>query len=165
MEIKKVLDSPIMATVGFGKMSNYKYWFTDVSVPLPAPIIILPGIAITSLYGGVQNRVASTQTNTELLNRVAGNINTNGSNAIPFTPDASQGLLFRAGVAVANTKEEVLNGELMLTVALNPNGGFQSINFLGQAYIMVTRAQRELNNVKKVWGKPCRKLRPQPKGF
>jgi len=40
----------------------------------------------------------------------------------------------------------------MLTVAFNPSGGFQSINFMGQAYMMVKRANRSGNDVKKVWG-------------
>ncbi|MDA7762197.1 hypothetical protein N8927_03270 [Crocinitomicaceae bacterium] len=146
-----LFPSPLMASVGFGKMSTYKYWFTDVSIPLPVPIAVVPGFNITTLYGGVQNRVISTQTDQQLLARVAGTIST-GANAIPFTPDDTQGLLFRAGVAFSNPKEEVLNGELMLTVAFNPSGGFQSINFMGQAYMMVKRANRSGNDVKKVWG-------------
>ena len=146
-----LFPSPLMASVGFGKMSTYKYWFTDVSVPLPTPIPVVPGLNITTLYGGVQNRVQSTQTEQQLLARVAGTIST-GANAIPFTPDDTQGLLFRAGVAFANPKEELLNGEMMLTVAFNPSGGFQSINFMGQAFMMVKRADRNNSNAKKVWG-------------
>jgi hypothetical protein len=154
LSIEDVLDNPLMASVGFGKKDGYKYWFTDFSLPLPTAIPILPGFGITSIYGGVQNRVISTQSDAQLLNRVAGTINTNPNAGaiIPFTPDANQGLLFRAGVALTNPKEEVFNGEVMLTVALNPSGGFQSINFIGQAYMMVDRAGRKLNNVKKVWG-------------
>lgn len=146
-----LFPSPLMASVGFGKMSTYKYWFTDVSVPLPTPIPVVPGFNITTLYGGVQNRVISTQSEQQLLGRVAGTIST-GINAIPFTPDDTQGLLFSAGVAFANPKEEVLNGEMMLTIAFNPSGGFQSINFIGQAFMMVKRADRNGNDVKKVWG-------------
>lgn len=146
-----LFPTPLMASVGFGKMSTYKYWFTDISLPLPAPIPVVPGFNITTLYGGVQNRVQSTQSSQQLLDRVAGVVST-GTNAIPFTPDDTQGLLFRAGVAFSNPKEEVLNGELLLTVAFNPSGGFQSINFLGQAYMMVKREDRQANNAKKVWG-------------
>ena len=100
-----LFPTPLMASVGFGKMSTYKYWFTDVSLPLPTPIPVVPGFNITTLYGGVQNRVQSTQSSQQLLDRVAGVVST-GTNAIPFTPDDTQGLLFRAGVAFSNPKKK-----------------------------------------------------------
>ena len=151
LEIKDVLNGPIMVSAGFGKIDGYKYWFTDASLPVNIPVIT-GSLNITSLYGGVQNRVASTQSTSQMLNRVAGQINTTSSNAIPFTPDQNQGLLFRAGVGMANPKEEVFNAEALLTVAFNPSGGFQHIDFVGQAYMMVTREDRNKPNVKKVWG-------------
>lgn len=153
LSIKNILDQPIMVSAGFGKMPTYKYWFTDAAVPITIPLV--PGLKIKSLYGGVQNRVASTQTTEQLLNRVAGQITSGQTNAgvnIPFTPDANQGLLFRAGVSLQNDVEKVFNGDVLLSIAFNPNGGFQSIDFMGKAYMMVTRQQRQLPNVKKVWG-------------
>lgn len=151
LSITNVIDQPIMVSAGFGKMSDYKYWFTDASVPITIPLV--PGLKITSIYGGVQNRVASTQTPQQLLNRVAGQLSGGqGNAAIPFTPDPNQGLLFRAGVSLQNDIEKVFNGDVLLTVAFNPSGGFQSIDFMGKAFMMVTRQQRLLPNVKKVWG-------------
>jgi hypothetical protein len=151
LEIGDVIP-PMMISAGFGKMPSYRYWFTDVSVPLPTPFVVVPGLNITALYGGVQNRVNPTQSEFDLLDRVAGIIPTSGAEIIPFTPDDTQGLQFRAGVAFSNNEEKILNGEMMLTIAFNPSGGFQYINFMGQAYMMVERAERDQNNATKVWG-------------
>lgn len=145
-----VFDTPVMMSAGFGKKPTYKYWFTDAAVPVQIPLVY--GLKLTSLYGGVQNRVQSTLSDSEQLARVVGQITTSNSNAIPFTPDPSQGLQFRAGVGIEHDEESVFNGEVMLTVALNPSGGLQSINFAGQAYMMVERAQRLNPNAKKVHG-------------
>lgn len=152
--IDDVLDGPIMVSAGFGKMPTYKYWFTDASLPITIPV--MAGLNITSLYGGVQNRVSSTLTTTELLDRVAGQIslnpNANTGSAIPFVPDANMGLTFRAGVGLAATSEKVFNGDVVLSVAFNANGGFQSIEFAGRAFMMVKRDERQNTNGSKVWG-------------
>ncbi len=151
LRLKKIMDNPVLVSAGFGKFPTYKYWFTEASVPVN--IQVVPGMNITSIYGGVQNRVLSNQSNQQLLDRVAGNIPPpQNGNIIPFTPDANQGLLFRAGVGLMGTSEKAFNGEAMLTVAFNANGGFQSIDFDGQAYMMVTRQQRSDPNAKKVQG-------------
>lgn len=149
-KLNDVMNNPMLVSVGFGKMSNYKYWFTEASLPTNIPVGA--SMKISSLYGGVQNRVASTLSDQQLLNRVAGQVTVPSSSNIPFTPDINQGLLFRAGVGIQNNVEKVFNGEVMLTVAFNPSGGFQSIAFNGQAYMMVTRAQRSNPNAKKVYG-------------
>lgn len=158
LAIPSVLSSPILVSAGFGKLPEYKYWFTEAAVPLSTPtspgIPIMSGIYLTSLYGGVQNRVASTLTDIELLNRVGGqiNIDPNAGPVIPFLPDPNQGLTFRAGVGLSGPQERVFNGDVMLSLSFNPNGGFSSISFLGQAFMMVNRAQRQNPNAKKVWG-------------
>lgn len=150
LSITNVLDNPIMVSAGFGKMPTYKYWFTDAAIPVNIPI---GNINITSMYGGVQRRVQSTLSDQQQLARVAANISPTPGTSIPFTPNENQGLQFRAGVGLTHgLQESVFNGETMLTVAFNPSGGFQSINLQGQAYMMVTRAQRQNNNIKKVHG-------------
>lgn len=150
LRIKKFMDNPMTFSAGFGKLPTYRYWFTDVAFPTSIPLGT--SLKIKSIYGGVQNRVQSTLTDQEQLSRVAGNINTESSNAIPFIPDPTQGLQFRAGVAIDHDKQDVFNSEAMLTIAFNPSGGFQSINFTGQAYMMVNRGQRTNSNAKKVHG-------------
>ncbi len=149
LKVKKFMTNPIMVSAGFGKMPNYKYWFTDASVPTSIPI---GSVNITSIYGGVQRRVQSTLDDTQQLARVAGSVSANPSTAIPFLPDDNQGLQFRAGVGLTHQTESIFNGEVMLTVAFNPNGGFQSIDLQGQAYMMVTRAERTSTSLKKVYG-------------
>jgi len=152
LEITDVLDSPIMVSAGFGKLNGNKYWFTDASIPITIPLVA--GLKLTSLYGGAQYGVASTLSDDQVLDRVMGQISTSSSTGslIPFVPDASKGLLFRAGVGLVYTKEEILNGEVMFSVAFNPNGGLASIDFAGRAFMMVNRENRNKPNVKKVWG-------------
>lgn len=149
LRIKKFMDNPIMVSAGFGKMPDYKYWFTDASVATDIPI---GSVKLTSIYGGVQRRVQSTLSDTQQLARVAASVATDPNSAIPFLPDNNQGLQFRAGVGLTHDVESMFNGEVMLTVAFNPSGGFQSINLQGQAYMMVTRAQRSSTSVNKVHG-------------
>lgn len=158
LSIPNLIETPVMVSAGFGKKNGAKYWFTDASIPgsIMAPpgvkgILVAPSVYITSLYGGVQNGVISTLNDQQLLNRVAGQITT-PSATIPFTPDPTQGLLFRAGIALEGQNEKQLNGEMMLTLAFNPNGGFQSVSFLGQAYMLVKRSERQMANASKAWG-------------
>jgi hypothetical protein len=105
------------------------------------------------------NKVNTTATDAQTLARVMGAIkgapalNNGPAATIPFVPNESKGLEFRAGVALQNkVREEVFNAEAMLTIAFNPNGGFASINFLGQAYMMVSRQEREKPQAQKVYG-------------
>lgn len=154
LKIAGLLNDPFMVSAGFGKLPAYKYWFTDVSIPVQIPI--MGELKITSIYGGVQNRVSSTLTTEELLERVSGQINlkpNSSGSVIPFIPDPNMGLTFRAGVGLSTSVEKVFNGDVLLSVAFNSNGGFQSIGFAGSAYMMVNRAERQKTNVSKVCGK------------
>ncbi|MEX1191468.1 MAG: hypothetical protein WEA99_05800 [Brumimicrobium sp.] len=150
LTINSLMENPMMVSIGFGTMPNYKYWFFDASVPVNIPIA--SGFSLTSFYGGVQNRVNSIYSSNELLDRVVGNIATTSGNAIPFIPDESKGLEIRAGVGIKNTDEKVFNGEVVLAVAFNPNGGFASIDLNGRAYMMVDRSEREDEDATKVYG-------------
>lgn len=151
------MDNPVMIAAGFGKMPDYKYWFADAAVPVHIPVT--PTVAISQLYGGVMNRVSTTSTDQQRLQRVIGAIQNPSqggaipSNVIPFVPDANRGLEFRAGVAMQHIgREELFNGEAMFCVAFNPNGGFESINFYGQTYMLVSRSERQNPSAQKVYG-------------
>lgn len=148
--IDGVIEPPMQVSIGFGTQSNYKYWFVDAAAPIQIPLV--SGVNITSLYGGVQNRVASTLSTSEMLDRVIGTVNTSGSNTIPFVPDPNQGLTFRAGVGLTHNVEETFNGEVLLEIGFNPNGGFSHIGLDGQAYMMVKRDDRTNSSVAKANG-------------
>jgi len=152
LKITNVLDNPIMVAAGFGKNNGNKYWFTDASIPITIPLVA--GLKITSLYGGVQKGVSSTLTDDQMLDRVMGQIINvpNSGSLIPFVPDPTKGLVFRAGVGLVYTSEDILNGEVLFSVAFNPNGGLASIDFIGRAFMMVSRADRNKTDVRKVWG-------------
>jgi hypothetical protein len=145
------MNNPVMVSVGFGKMPDYKYWFVDAAVPVNIPITA--SINITQLYGGVMNRVSSTVSDAQAIQRAFGGNPVTPNGVIPFVPDANRGLEFRAGVALQNNlREEAFNAEAMFAIAFNPNGGFASISFNGNAYMMVARADRANPNVQKVYG-------------
>ncbi len=152
-KLNDVMNSPMMVSAGFGKFPAYKYWYVDASVPVNIPIG--GDLAITNLYGGVSSRVTSTLTDTQLIDRVIGNITVNpGAGAvIPFVPNPNAGLIFRAGVGLESTSsEEAFNGEAILTVALNSSGGLAYINFVGNAYMMVKRSERTNPSAPKAYG-------------
>ncbi|MES2555561.1 MAG: hypothetical protein V4604_05380 [Bacteroidota bacterium] len=156
-KLNSIMDDPAMVSVGFGKMPDYKYWFVDAAVPVSIPIGAT--MEISQLYGGVMNRVRSSTSDAQVLQRVIGAINSPNTNPnptvgpIPFIPDETKGLEFRAGVAIQNKlREEAFNGEAMFAIAFNPNGGFASIAFSGTAYMLVARAQRASNSAQKVYG-------------
>jgi len=156
-KLNSIMDNPAMVSVGFGKMPDYKYWFVDAAVPVSIPIG--GTMEISQLYGGVMNRVRSSTSDAQVLQRVIGAINSPNNNpnanvgAIPFIPDETKGLEFRAGVAIQNKlREEAFNGEAMFAIAFNPNGGFASIAFSGTAYMLVARAQRTSTTAQKVYG-------------
>jgi len=103
--------------------------------------------------------VRSSTSDAQVLQRVIGAINSPNNTpnpnvgAIPFIPDETKGLEFRAGVAIQNKlREEAFNGEAMFAIAFNPNGGFASIAFSGTAYMLVARAQRTSTSAQKVYG-------------
>lgn len=146
------LPGPMLVSAGFGKLNGNKYWFTEAAVPTNIPIG--SGLSIKSIYGGVQKGVLTNQTDQQMLTKAAGILPPPPQNGvvIPFTPDQNQGLTFRAGVGMEGPREEAFHGEALLEVAFNANGGFQSIQFLGQAYMMVKRQDRFNANAKKVYG-------------
>src|SRR3989344_4531901 len=74
--------------------------------------------------GSVMNRVRSSTSDAQVIQRVIGAINSPNNNpnpnagAIPFIPDETKGLEFRAGVAIQNKlREEAFNGEAMFAIA------------------------------------------------
>jgi hypothetical protein len=145
------LPGPMLVSAGFGKLDGNKYWFTEAAVPTSIPIGT--GLYITSIFGGVQKGVLTNQTNQQMLAKAAGIMTSSPEgNLIPFTPDPNQGLTFRAGVGLQGQREEAFHGEALLEVAFNANGGFQSIQFLGQAFMMVKRNERFNANAKKIYG-------------
>lgn len=152
--LKSVMENNITTAVGFGKMPNFRYWYVEAGLPTNIPLT--PTVSISKIFGGVQNRIKSSESDAAILARVAGSGTVNisqPSQPLPFIPDSTQGVVFRVGAAFENnTKQDLLNGEAMFQVSFNPSGGFQNISLLGNAYMLVTRDKRLAANVKKVYG-------------
>jgi hypothetical protein len=134
---KLMKNGPALFSVGFGKISGKKYWFVDAGVPVN---IQMGSVTITNLYGGVRYRVQSELTNLQMLDKAFARVPSVVVPTIPFVPNLTLGLGFRAGVALMAAKESAFNAEAMLDVQFNANGGFLSINFDGRARMLVSRA-------------------------
>jgi hypothetical protein len=147
-------DKRALVSIGFGKKDGMKYWFVDMGIPMKIPLA--PGLEITAMYGGVSNRVRSTFTTPVLLQRAfnAPPAQAHGANnLIPFVPDPSRGLSFFAGVALqGQSKEDVFNAEVLLAVTFNANGGLNTIELAGNAFLMVKRSERGDENRSKIYG-------------
>lgn len=151
--INAIMQNDVNVAVGFGKLPDYKYWFVEVGVPVN--IQVTSSIKLTKLFGGIQHHVQSTEPEAVIMQRVLSGVpNTfNTANPIPFVPNQTYGLSFRAGVAFQNTlREDLLNGEAMFSIAFNSSGGLLSVNFNGSAFLMVKREDRMNANAKKVYG-------------
>ncbi len=142
-----IMDDWASASLGFGEVNGFKYWLTDLKVPTN---INIGQLKITNLLGGVSARVRSDKTPVQLMDD-AFNSNQSGDYTpnlvIPFVPDSTKGLAFMAGLAMeSSANEAVFNGEALLQVAFNANGGLETINLSGRAYMLTKRADRAKPN-------------------
>ena len=137
-----VLNENIAMYCAFGKVNDYRYWAIDATVPLGNGVN-LGNITLTSLSGGLSYHMRDTRTVDAIIAAAnAPGANSNGEMSVDYVPDETIGLGFSAGVGYIYQREEVLNGEVVLGVQFNANGGLSSILLAGDAYHMVTKENR-----------------------
>lgn len=139
LKVDKIMTDYAVVKAGFGKTSGYKYWFTYAEVPVKIP---LGQMNITKIIGGANYHVKPTQSDQDLISKSASQ-NAATGNIIPFAPDRTKGLGFKVGAGFShNTKEEIINGNALFSIAFNSSGGFSSIGLAGNAYMLVKVSER-----------------------
>jgi hypothetical protein len=152
--LNNIMDEYAMLRAGFGRITNstntsYKYWFVDGQVPVN---ITMGQVAITKIIGGASYHVKPNLADTDLVSKIKEDLNPDAS--IPFTPDDTYGLAFKAGVGFKHSaREEIVNGDAVLGVLFNANGGFASIDLIGNVFMLVNIEERyDANVANKIYG-------------
>jgi hypothetical protein len=142
LSIRKFLDEPIGASVGFGSKQDFRYFFVDVKVPAK---YIIPGtpFSLESIIGGMYYHMnPSRSTENDFLSLNASFPNIAGS-ALTYTPDRTVALGLKAGCTGAfMLNESVFNADLLLDISFNNNGGLNLINLSGNAYSLASIVKR-----------------------
>jgi hypothetical protein len=142
LSIKKFLEEPIGAAVGFGNKEGFRYFFADAKVPTK---YIIPGTPfdLSSIIGGMYyHMVPSRTTENEFLSLNANFVNVTGS-ALTYTPNRAAPFGLKAGCAGDfMLNESIFNSDLFLDVSFNNSGGLNSINLSGNAYSMASVSKR-----------------------
>jgi len=150
-----VIDAKFKGTIGakalahFGRRtvgsSNFKYFFVDAMVTLPAGNQALAPLDIRGLGGGVFHHMTRDTTKTLLsaapTSGVPGLPATLGVSlsGVKYIPDPTAGIGVKATIAVALAKESAFNGSLSLEILFNAKsagGGIRSFNLDGLAIFM-----------------------------
>ena len=140
INICEVFSSPLTLSAIFGNVNGYKYFAIDAGIPVNIPLGST-GAYLTQISGGVSYHMEDSRTPETIMEQAKSG--TSSSALSPtFTPNSNIGLGFRAGVQFKYTPEKTLNGDIEFSVYLNANGGLESILLAGEAYMMVTRAER-----------------------
>ncbi|HLG02305.1 MAG TPA: hypothetical protein VI731_01840 [Bacteroidia bacterium] len=136
MSIEKVLQSPALASVWFGKVDGYRYFYADAAVPVVIP---LGGVSIYRFMGGVyyhMQRPATASLESQLYSNAFGG-------ATGYLPSVSTGLGIKAGITLGTSgNAKTCNGDLALELTFNTTGGISQISFNGNVGFMCTIQQR-----------------------
>lgn len=142
----------ISVNAGFGSTPTLRYWYADGIVSSTIP---LGSIAeIKRLMGGMYYHMKPTTG----FSSLAGALSKNTKNAptpVNYAPDANAGYGFRAGVTFSSVKsEKVFNGDVLLTVNINNNGGLSNVALDGNVVSLSTISERQSKPVgdQKIYG-------------
>lgn len=135
--IDKVMSAPATASVWFGRVNGFRYFYVDAAVPITVPVG--PNMAIYRFMGGIYYHMTRTSS-APLENQLYGNA---FGNANQYYPDANTGLGIKAGVTLGSyPSERPVNGDVALEIAFNSSGGMSFISFTGNVFFMTTINQR-----------------------
>ncbi|MCL2417123.1 MAG: hypothetical protein FWD02_04220 [Bacteroidales bacterium] len=134
------------ATVVFGRLPDFRYWFADASATFPVGIPIVPALEIHGFSGGIAQRMSPAG---------AGFTHRFARSGINYVPDQSTSLLIRAGTMLRSQGTDVFTGNLGLEIAFNQHNGIRFINFNGSGQIAANipggedleRINRSLNSI------------------
>ncbi|CAN5819159.1 hypothetical protein BH11BAC7_BH11BAC7_12330 [soil metagenome] len=131
MTIEDVMPAPAAASVWFGKVNNYRYFYVDASVPIPVP---LGGVTIYRFMGGIyyhMQRNATVTLENQLYSSAFGL-------ASSYVPDNGTTLGIKAGVTLGTSgNAKPCNGDVALEMNFNSNGGINFLQLSGNVYFMI----------------------------
>lgn len=144
MTIEKVMPAPAQASVWFGKVNGYRYFYVDAAVPVVIPIT---GASIYRLMGGVyyhMRRPGNIPLENQLYSSAFGTAST-------YVPDQAIGLGIKAGVTLGTSgSPKPCNGDLALEMNFNSNGGINLLSLSGNVFFMTginERLNKPLNQI------------------
>ncbi|MBK9190644.1 MAG: hypothetical protein IPM77_03570 [Crocinitomicaceae bacterium] len=141
LKINNVMDAPMSMACAFGRVNGYRYWMVDATLPTDIPLG--PTIKISSITGGVSYHMINQRSKNQMIGSVSPTASSGSALSPDYVPDQNTGLIFKAGAGFCNRiKEDALNGDALLVVAFNSNGGLQYINLSGNAYLMCKPSER-----------------------
>ncbi len=135
--VEKVMASPAIANVWFGKKDSYHYFYVDASVPIPVPI---GGVTIYRFMGGIyyhMQRGGNVPLENQLYSPAFGSAST-------YVPDNSIALGIKAGVTLGTSENpKPCNGDVALEMNFNANGGINLLQLSGNVYFMIGIIERQ----------------------
>ena len=154
LTVKNVLEDPIAMYCAFGKTASFRYWAVNVTVPLPGDgVPLTTNFKLKTVSGGLSYHMKDQRTVQSIMNAAnAPGAADNAAMNVDYVPDGSIGVGFSAGMGYVYREEKVLHGEVVFGIQFNDNGGLASILLAGDAYHMVTKAQRTAGNQNYVKG-------------
>lgn len=138
--VPNVLEPGFTAQACFGK-TTFRYFAVDAFIPTKIPISGTP-VEITRLMGGISYHMQS-QKNTPSqfiasLNQTPGTTFTQ-----TYYPNENIGIAFKAGASFSHIpNEKSMNGDAMLEMVFNSNGGLNLVRLSGNVYFMCNISDR-----------------------
>jgi hypothetical protein len=133
------MSASASASVWFGNVSNYRYFYVDAAIPVEMPIGST-GLSFYRFMGGVyyHMRQPPGQPLENLLYTGA------FGNALNYIPDQSAGLGLKAGITVGTSgSPRPANGDVAFEMQFNASGGINFIRLTGDLYCMIEVSQRQ----------------------
>ncbi|TND07862.1 MAG: hypothetical protein FD123_2852 [Bacteroidetes bacterium] len=141
--IPKAMNDTAQLTACFGRTA-FRYWYVDAYVPTNIQLGTAP-VTLTRIMGGMYYHMSPAR------NSPAAAISAVNASAVPplnqpsqvYVPDENTGIGFKAGTAFRYTpSEKAFNGDVLLEVAFNSNGGLSFIRLDGNVYMLTDRTNR-----------------------
>jgi hypothetical protein len=136
MSIEKIMPTPAQASVWFGKVNGFRYFYVDAAVPVVIP---LGGASIYRFMGGIyyhMHRPGNIPLESQLYTGAFGS-------AATYVPDANTGLGIKAGITLGTSgSPKTCNGDLAAEITFNTNGGISQISFSGSVGFLCSIAER-----------------------
>lgn len=121
----------------FGNIRSQRYWYFDASLAVTGPgIPLAPAVSLNGFLGGAWHRMRVLKPNELPPNSIAGR----SENGRIYVPDSAAGLGLRAGVFLKSTAQGAFEGNAVLDIQFNRNGGLANINMTGTADFFIKPA-------------------------